>query len=189
LGAKEIQEKAMSFFAEYGYERTSLALICDDIGIKKQSVYSHFQSKQDLFQIILEQVILEEKDFVTAFFSRQEPPLLLLKEFIMIIKERFLSSDDAGAKFLLRNTFMPPIEFKDSVLSKSLLYFIHMEDVITTIFECHGVSSKTARQNALAFITILDGLLTALIYDGETRFQKKLDASWRLFEPVILHTT
>ncbi len=185
MGAKEIQEKAMFYFAEYGYERTSLALICEDIGIKKQSIYSHFKSKEDLFQIILDQVVKEEMDFITSFFGQKKEVLGLLKEFIITIKDRFLSTDDAGAKFLLRNTFMPPIAFKDPVISKSILYFIHMENVITAIFERHGESSETSRQNALAFITILDGLLTGLIYDGETRFQKKLDASWRLFEQSI----
>lgn len=184
MGANEIQERALYYFAEYGYERTSLALIADDIGIKKQSIYSHFKNKKALFHAVMDEVVESEIAFVTNFFSQKKQPFLLLKEFIEVLKIRFLSQKYAGAKFMLRNTFMPPIEFKDSVLVKSILYFNHLEDTITGVFGKYGVSELESRQNAQAFITVLDGLLTGLIYGGEKRFDVKLAATWRLFERI-----
>ncbi len=184
MGAKEIQDRALYYFAEYGYERTSLAVIAEDIGIKKQSIYSHYKSKEDLFHQVLDKVIEEENKFVTDFFSQSNELFMLLKEFILAIKTSFLSSKYVGEKFILRNTFLPPMGFKDDVLRKTIVYFNHLEETVSGAFLKEGYPETESRQNAQAFITILDGLLTGLIYGSEQRFDTKLVATWRLFECI-----
>ena len=49
MSANSIKEAAKYYFAKNGYEGTSLAQIAERVGIKKQSIYSHFDGKDDLF--------------------------------------------------------------------------------------------------------------------------------------------
>lgn len=49
MTSDRIKEVSLRHFARNGYEGASLAHIADDIGIKKQSIYSHFKGKDELF--------------------------------------------------------------------------------------------------------------------------------------------
>ena len=182
MGAKEIEERALYYFAEYGYERTSLSIIAEDIGIKKQSVYSHFKSKEDLFRCAFERALAEEYEFAKDFFSQEKDLFLLLDEFIMVMKAGFLSPEYTGKKFILRNSFMPPVSFKEEVLEKAVEYFNYLEDEVCRLFIQEGYPEEEARQNAQAYITILDGLMTGLVYGNEQRFDRRLAAIWRLVQ-------
>ncbi|MBD2807322.1 helix-turn-helix transcriptional regulator, partial [Xenorhabdus sp. ZM] len=45
MTANRIKAVALSHFARYGYEGTSLANIAQEVGIKKPSIYAHFKGK------------------------------------------------------------------------------------------------------------------------------------------------
>lgn len=56
---QEILDAALELFSTYGYEATSIAQIADAVGIRKASLYSHFEGKQaildDIIKTVLEQ--------------------------------------------------------------------------------------------------------------------------------------
>ena len=54
MTAQRLQEIALKFFAEKGYDGTSLADIAGEIGIKKPSIYAHYPSKLDLFLAVVD---------------------------------------------------------------------------------------------------------------------------------------
>ena len=49
-----ILETALDFFSVHGYEATSISQIADAVGIRKASLYSHFESKQEILDALLE---------------------------------------------------------------------------------------------------------------------------------------
>ena len=53
----EILEKALDLFSVNGYEATSMLQIADAVGIRKASLYSHFTSKQDILDNIINSVL------------------------------------------------------------------------------------------------------------------------------------
>lgn len=53
---KRILDAALDLFSQYGYEATSMSQIADAVGMTKASIYSHFESKQDIFEKFLVQV-------------------------------------------------------------------------------------------------------------------------------------
>lgn len=50
---QEILRAALNLFSVQGYEATSISQIADAVGIRKASLYSHFESKQDILHTLL----------------------------------------------------------------------------------------------------------------------------------------
>lgn len=57
MTANRIKAVALSHFARYGYEGTSLANIAQEVGIKKPSIYAHFKGKEELYFTCLESAL------------------------------------------------------------------------------------------------------------------------------------
>ena len=53
----EILEVALDLFSVNGYEATSISQIADAVGIRKASLYSHFSSKQDILDSVVDTVL------------------------------------------------------------------------------------------------------------------------------------
>ena len=54
---QEILDVALELFSVKGYEATSLSTIADAVGIRKASLYSHFDSKQDILDRLIESIM------------------------------------------------------------------------------------------------------------------------------------
>ena len=50
----EILDAALTLFSTGGYEATSISQIAEAVGIRKASLYSHFASKQDILDELIE---------------------------------------------------------------------------------------------------------------------------------------
>ena len=51
---QKILDEALQLFSIYGYEATSIQQITDAVGIQKATFYSHFQTKQEILDILIE---------------------------------------------------------------------------------------------------------------------------------------
>ncbi len=56
---EHILEVALDLFSVNGYEATSIAQIADAVGLRKASLYSHFASKQDILDTLVEELMKE----------------------------------------------------------------------------------------------------------------------------------
>ena len=63
---QEILETALELFSVKGYEATSVSQLADAVGIRKASLYSHFGSKQEILDALVQE-ILEEYDRHSLF--------------------------------------------------------------------------------------------------------------------------
>ena len=72
----EITETAFYLFAEIGFHETSMEDIADALGLKKQSLYSHFRSKNELILAVLREQqwkIRDELDRLISQHCHQSP--------------------------------------------------------------------------------------------------------------------
>ena len=51
---QRILDAALELFSTQGFEATSIAQIADAVGVRKASLYSHFDSKQDILDRLIE---------------------------------------------------------------------------------------------------------------------------------------
>ena len=71
----EILKAALGLFSVNGYEATSISQIADAVGIRKASLYSHFSSKQEILDNVVESVLTgyaEHSIFANADWNDQE---------------------------------------------------------------------------------------------------------------------
>lgn len=102
---EEIKQAALTLFANNGFEGTSLADIAGVVGLKKQSIYSHFKDKDDLFLSIMKDAKSTEIDYYRAKLrdSDLSRPDLVLSSLLFGVKE--LYDTDEAYQFWLRYGF------------------------------------------------------------------------------------
>lgn len=62
----QILEVALDLFSVRGYEATSISQIADAVGLRKASLYSHYSSKQDILDTLIDE-LTEEYDQHSIF--------------------------------------------------------------------------------------------------------------------------
>lgn len=148
----QIKKVALLHFSEKGYEGTSLSDIAQNVGIKKQSIYSHFKNKDELFLTVTNQVINEEIDFLHNFFTQNNPNLQnCLKCFISELEIKYNQNGESNMKFLLRMAYMPPLELKEEVITCFNLYFSELEYWVNKSFSNDVVLYESQQCNPLLF--------------------------------------
>lgn len=54
---QKILDAALDLFSTQGFEATSVSQIANEVGIRKASVYSHFASKQEILESLMQEVM------------------------------------------------------------------------------------------------------------------------------------
>ena len=67
---QEILEAALDLFSTRGFEATSVSQIAEAVGIRKASLYSHFESKQEILDALI--VLIDEQYERYSIFARAD---------------------------------------------------------------------------------------------------------------------
>ncbi|MEK1832503.1 TetR/AcrR family transcriptional regulator [Priestia megaterium] len=65
----QLKEASLRQFALNGYEGASLSSIASEVGIKKQSIYTYFKSKEELFVHSFNESLSRELYFIEHFLK------------------------------------------------------------------------------------------------------------------------
>lgn len=185
MSSQLIKEAALDLFAEKGYEGTSLAQIAEKIGLKKQSIYSHFKSKDDLFLAVLEDTFLAETEQKTEYLEQafHEPLHDFLLTALTSYIERYQS--DLRLKFWLRISFFPPVHLHEEVMRYIYRHIDQIDSLYAKKFQ-RAVELKEIRLvNAgvanMAFSALIDSICVELVYGGPERTEQKMKAAWFVY--------
>jgi len=97
----KILEASLELFSKYGYEATSISQIADALGVKKASLYSHFASKQEIYDTLVD--ALDEYYEKNSLFSKAQIEALLDKDEINYSVEYQVEKVKSQIKFLLND--------------------------------------------------------------------------------------
>lgn len=67
---QEIIEAALDLFSAQGFEATSVSQIADAVGIRKASLYSHFENKQAVLDALVQEVLKQYEEH--SLFARAD---------------------------------------------------------------------------------------------------------------------
>ncbi len=65
-----ILEVALKLFSKKGYSGVSIRDICKEVGIKESSVYNHFKSKQEIFQMLCQHFIHVTNEMALSYYKQ-----------------------------------------------------------------------------------------------------------------------
>ena len=77
-----IQKAATNLFATHGYDGTIMDELAADTGVNKASIYYHFGSKQDLYDICMTHLFSGVADQVVVAVNQQDSVWEQLEEFV-----------------------------------------------------------------------------------------------------------
>jgi AcrR family transcriptional regulator len=66
---KQILDAAAKAFAEHGYERTSIAIICEKAAIARPTLYQYFKDKRSVFRELLEGYVSGIRERIRAWHA------------------------------------------------------------------------------------------------------------------------
>lgn len=184
VSAELIRDVALVHFADKGYEGASLQDIATDVGIKKPSIYAHFKGKDDLFLHVANYVFQQEKrKMITLFASRKDHSLEenLVYFFDWIVEE---NKHNEHAKFLLRVSYFPPTKLYNELMRIVNPFFADMERLLAKYMRKHSSEENEQKKylkEALAYITIVDGAVIELIFNGEDSYYRRVRAIWPIY--------
>ncbi|MEK4200037.1 TetR/AcrR family transcriptional regulator [Cytobacillus sp. FSL K6-0265] len=182
---EQLKKVALTQFALHGYEGASLTQIASEVGIKKQSIYTHFKSKDELFISTFNDAVNNELLFVKKFISKNKAKPL--REILYNFLNEYLDSynkENSNTSFFLRTSFFPPIQLKDLIKIGTDKYVSELEEIFKLLFEqkCGILKPIVNERTAtLAFLTILDGLFVELLYGNSERLAIRLSEAWYVY--------
>ncbi|MDG4658453.1 TetR/AcrR family transcriptional regulator [Ectobacillus antri] len=186
MTADQIKKVSIKYFAQNGYEGASLAQIAEAVGIKKQSIYTHFKGKDELFLQICKEGCDEELRFVMEFIesNKTRPIKEFLYDFLLQCIDRYEKYD--STKFWLRTAFFPPSHLNGQVMEFVYDYLDKLEKLLLPVMEKamsrDEISTLVGEQRATtAFLALLDSIWVEMFYGGMERLQKRLDSSWYVY--------
>lgn len=178
-----ICDAAVIHFADKGYDAASLADIAEAVGIRKASLYTHFDSKDALFMQAIEDALELETAYVDRLPDGTKKGVSLAYGYCGKLRARFKES--AHLKLILRSAYMPPAALHAEISTR---YESYLENLATRFM--NGLSNiaprpfKAAESNVLreAYLGIVDGLHVELLYAGGDNFAARLKA----FDALLL---
>lgn len=146
MTAKKILDTALKYFAEKGYDATTLSDIAGEIGIKKPSIYAHYTSKMDLFLVLVEEAKNDYRDCWLEAISQTAhlPSDQHLHELFRAISQHF-ATDRVKMAFWVRLWMFPPAACSADIFSSLRQLNKHFFDKIAAIFE-EGMEAGILRQ-------------------------------------------
>lgn len=176
----------MKYFTIHGYEGASLSQIAEEVGMKKQSLYSHFKGKDDLFLQVLQEAKETELSSKLQYLSKVDAyhPHTDLLGYLQLVIDQFQKNE--YLKFWLRMTFFPPLHLA-SAIDEAV---IDTEHKIQTVLEgkfqdwinANVIMKDDPSIPTLAFLGVVDSIMLELAYgNDDKRLNDKLNASWTVF--------
>lgn len=180
---------AVSHFAECGYHGSSLNEIATAVGIKKASLYAHFDSKDDLFMMVFEDALAEELAFVADCFDQDDEAGAA---YCRQMNPRYTAS--VWLRFLLHTAYLPPAHLRQRIIRGYRDYLQYLHSLFTQqLLGQPGLAKLTEEELAhfaQAYLGIVDGLHVELIYadelsDSTDTFEKRRTALWTLLRQSL----
>lgn len=180
--AERICGLAIEHFAERGYDGSSLNDIAILANMRKPSLYAHFSSKDDLYLIVFERALENERLYMQGCFdTASKLNILPGGQHVHQLAQRYLES--ASLRFLLRAAFYPPSVLRPVISEGFEGYLAVMRELFQKqlTLTCPLLPDEELQLFSDAYQGIVDSLHVELIYATPQAYERRLKAVWRLF--------
>ena len=94
---EQILQGAMQEFLQNGYAGTSMDRVAVAAGVSKATVYSHFQDKEGLFKVLLEQLTSKKNSSIFGTEPIEGEPAAILRQIVTKALEQMINDQEHSA--------------------------------------------------------------------------------------------
>ena len=191
--ADRICTVAVGHFSEHGYDGSSLSDIAELAGMRKASLYSHFDSKDDLFLAVFADALLEEHSFMQQCFddevalqqALQQAPQQAGALYCDRMAQRYGQSPHA--RFLLRTVYLPPQVLRDHITGayRALLDQLERHYAASLLQTAPWLAQPRLALYVQAYLGIIDSMQVELIYADGAALQQRHAALWQILSDSL----
>lgn len=179
---QRIIDAAFEPFFMHGYEAASLSHIANIVGIRKSTIYTHFDSKEAIFLELLQDALELECAFLRTCFTTAPDLSDPGDAYCCAFKERYDSA--VTLRFLIRMSYTAPVHLMDLVAAVFDTYLEVLTEQIQLALQPYNLSSEQLEMYTHAYIGVIDSLSVALLY-AETLYEYRLKAMLMLYQNAI----
>ena len=168
---EEIISKIIPVFRHHGYEGTTISMLSQATGLKKASLYHHFQGgKEQMAAAVLEYIGNWLDTYIFEPLRSDKPPQKRLEAMCKGV-EKFYASGETPCILAVMSLGEADNLFHQQ-LEQSLNKWL---DILSTVAEETGISSRKARENAEDVIITIQGALVLVRVTKDTEiFQRAI---------------
>ncbi|WP_409290395.1 TetR/AcrR family transcriptional regulator [Peribacillus sp. SCS-37] len=186
----DLKKTALALFSEHGYEGTSLNMIAEQTGIRKSSIYAHFNNKDELFMSLIEDISNHYMDVMLDHFKiLDKEKSLSVQDKLQITFNVYLGSvknDLVISRFWKRSVVFPPHHLKDRIKdTRNSLALNSLISKVNSLF-IEGICIGEVKDQAVSDLTrsyfcLLEGVIFSLLYNEEVMDFRLPDSMWKHF--------
>lgn len=188
---EKIIKAGREFFAKRGYEETTMTMIAEHVGIKKPSLYAHYNSKEDIFKAVLEQEFTEYTTSVSDTLSDTSKSVLgILHDLLLRLS---LYDDQSSSDFYYRFSRYQPADLEDMIIEKyeeNEIMMVRLFNELINRGKAQGEIDEalTNQQIYDTYFLLVDGLSTTPVMYKEEYQHVGIQHIWKVFERGVSPT-
>lgn len=184
----KILEAALVLYAEHGYKGTTMKKIADVVGIKPASLYFFFENKDQLLQIVFQNILEKHQNEIQKILtSTKNSSFLESIQQLIIGLAQYHRNDVVGTKSYIQLITSDIESFKSDFSS----YTVNFIDLLLAYFEqplkktYPAATTEVARNFFEQIVLIADGMFWSTIVYSNEAFEQRIQACSQTIQLLI----
>ncbi|NLB89244.1 MAG: TetR/AcrR family transcriptional regulator [Syntrophomonadaceae bacterium] len=178
-----LKEAAFSLFAAHGYESTTMSQIANAVGIKKPTLYSYYESKEELFLSVFNEVAEEYRQHIGQILEEALQMESTKDQLYHVFRGyiTYFAQNPELSAFWNRILIFPPASLKEELFIQisnleSGLYE-RVAEIIQAGMDWGDLRHNVVLDTLFSFYCLREGLLLAVLLNPDLE-PRKIEVVW-----------
>lgn len=179
---QRIIEAGASIFVQKGYHGTSMDDIAELLGVSKGAIYQYFKSKDELFSLVVESILVGQKDEVMSIIISDNPMYIASEEFFEGRVRTALEARSFGFDLLFEAARNEALRSRmTEIYESSYVDFLGQIERLKQ----GGIIERSADVGAIwkGLVALRDGLIISVFFGADVSDAKK---TWEKVATMLL---
>jgi AcrR family transcriptional regulator len=179
-----LKETAFSLFAAHGYESTSMSQIANAVGIKKPTLYSYYESKEELFLSIFNEAAEEYRQHIEQILAEAQQ-MGCTKDQLYYVFQRYITyfaQNPELSAFWNRILIFPPASLKEKLFTQisnlEASLYGQVAEIIQAGMDRGDLRHSVVLDTLFSFYCLREGLLLAVLLNPDLD-PRKIEVVWK----------
>lgn len=178
-----LKETAFSLFAAHGYESTSMSQIANAVGIKKPTLYSYYESKEELFLSIFTEAAEEYRQYIEKILKEALQMESIKDQLYHVFRGyiNYFAQNPELSAFWNRILIFPPASLKEKLFTQisnlETSLYGQVAELIQAGMDRGDLRHSVALDTLFSFYCLREGLLLAILLNPDLE-PRKIEVVW-----------